>query len=187
MNKTKRKRQIRIKMIIVFLSLIAAASVFVTVWAVFFRDAGVQLTPDRVPQEAEKYATLIKNDTGEDSAAGQGDEMSADQNSRAVNLTYGSNVSIILSNKTAALLFANPGESKMDMVVQVVIQDDILVQSGRLSPGNQVTTLDLLDAAEDKVSPGSYEGKMVVLYYDRKTGEKAIVNTEIPVTVSVVE
>lgn len=113
--------------------------------------------------------------------------MQADEGGGAVSLSYGSNVSIILSNETAALLFANPAKSTKDMVVQVVIQDTVLVQSGRLTPGNQVTTLDLLEGAADMLSPGGYEGKLVVLYYDEDSGEKSIVNTEIPVTISVVE
>ena len=36
------------------------------------------------------------------------------------------------------------------------------------------------------LSPGGYEGKFIVLYYDPDSGEKAMVNTEIPITVNVV-
>ena len=69
--------------------------------------------------------------------------------------------------------------------VQVVIQDTILVQSGTLQPGKQVTTLNLLAGAEKQLSPGGYDGKLVILFYDEVTGEKAVVNTEIPVTITV--
>lgn len=179
MNQTENKNQKRTTIIIIILALITVAALCVTMWALFFRGPSVTLTPDYAPQKEEIHAKPIPDDTG--------DKMEADEGGGAVSLTYGTNVSIILSNETATLMFANPGKSTQDMVVQVVIQDTILVQSGRLTPGNQVTTLDLLDGAAKMLSPGGYEGKLVVLYYDPDTGEKAIVNTEIPVTISVVE
>ena len=49
------------------------------------------------------------------------------------------------------------------------------------------SALNLLDGAEKKLAAGGYDGKIVVLYYDRTSGEKAMVNTEIPVTVTVTE
>ena len=71
------------------------------------------------------------------------------------------------------------------MVLQIVIQGEVVVQSGTLKPGNQVKTLDLMDGVEEKLTAGTYEGNFAVLYYDPETGEKAIVNTEIPVTITV--
>ena len=61
------------------------------------------------------------------------------------------------------------------------------MQSGRLRPGNQVTSLDLLDGAANQLAAGGYDGKFVVLYYDQQSGEKAMIHTEIPVTVTVTE
>ena len=90
-----------------------------------------------------------------------------------------------LSDKQAMLLFANPGKSNQDMVIQIIIQDVVICQSGTLTPGHQVKTLDLQDGAEKLLTAGIYEGKFNVLYYHPETGEKAIVNTEIPVTITV--
>ena len=84
-------------------------------------------------------------------------------------------------------MFANPSKSTADMVLQIVIKDTVIVQSGRLLPGNKVTALDLLDGAENQLAAGGYDGKFIVLYYDQQSGEKAMVNTEIPVTVTVTE
>lgn len=178
MNQNENKKKTTI--LILLLLFITIAAVGITIWSLFFRGSDVVLTPDYAPREEEINAVPIPDDTS-------GEKMEAAEGGGAVSITYGSNVSIILSNKTTALLFANPGKSTQDMVVQVVIQDTILAQSGRLVPGNQVTTLDLLDGADKMLSPGGYEGKLVVLYYDRESGEKAIVNTEIPITISVVE
>ena len=35
--------------------------------------------------------------------------------------------------------------------------------------------------------PGGYEGKFAVFYYSVETGEKAMVNTEIPVSITIQE
>lgn len=180
MGKYSSKQNGNLKWVIGILLLITFLAVGVTVWALFFRGPSVVLTPDYAPQALEKNAQVIEGDSTDE-------KLEADEGGGAVSITYGSNVSIILSNKTAALLFANPGKSTQDMVVQVVIQDTVLVQSGRITPGTQVTTLDLLDGADKMLSPGGYEGKLVVLYYSEDSGEKSIVNTEIPVTISVVE
>lgn len=40
---------------------------------------------------------------------------------------------------------------------------------------------------EKRLSAGGYDGKFVVLYYGRTSGELAMVNTEIPVTVTVTD
>ena len=164
-------------LLILILLLITVIAICVTVWALFFRDTGPVLAPDYAPQEEEQNAETIPGDTGEklDNPEGGG----------SVSLTYSREVSIDLSDEIATLLFANPGKSNQDMVLQIVIQDTVIVQSGTLKPGNQVTTLDLLDGAAKKLSAGTYEGNFNVLYYNPETGEKAIVNTEIPITITV--
>lgn len=175
MNLSAKKRNI----LIVALLLLVVVCVSVTVWALFFREPDIILTPDYAPQETEQNQQPIEGDTGEklEQAEGGG----------SVSLTYSNAVTIDLSDEAATLLFANPGKSNQDMVVQIVVQDQILVQSGKLTPGNQVTTLDLLDDAAKKLSAGGYEGKFVILYYNPDTGEKAVVNTEIPISITVKE
>lgn len=66
-----------------------------------------------------------------------------------------------------------------------VIQDTVVAQSGTLKPGKQITTMELLKNAAKKLSAGTYEGNFNVLYYNPSTGEKAIVNTEIPIVITV--
>lgn len=173
------KKNKKTKLLILLLLLITLAAVCVTVWVLFFRDTGPVLSPDYAPQEEEQYQKPMEDDTD--------DKMDAPEGGGAVSLTYSTDVTIDLSDEKAILMFANPGKSTQDIVVQVVIQDEIIVQSGRLTPGNQVTTLDLLEGAAKKLSAGGYDGKFVLLYYDPSTGEKAVVNTEIPVDISVIE
>lgn len=180
MNQNESSNKKRVLILIVLMALITVIALGVTIWALFFRTPSVVLTPDYAPQAEDVNAVPIPDDDS-------GDKLQADDGGGAVSISYGTNVSIILSNQTAALYFANPSKSTQDMVVQVIVQDTVLVQSDRLTPGKQVTTLALLDGAEKMLSVGGYEGKLVVLYYDQQSGEKAIVNTEIPVTITVVE
>lgn len=160
----------------VLLAAVAVIAVAVAVWAVFFRDARPVLAPDQAPAQ-EPSAESIPGDSGEklESPAGGG----------SVSLTYSRDVTIDLGDETATLYFANPGRSNQDMVLQVLIRDQVIVQSGTLAPGNQVQSLPLLEDAAGMLSPGSYEGNFTVLYYDPDTGEKAMVNTEIPLTIEV--
>ena len=177
MEKTEKKKD-KTRLLILLLLLITLLAVCVTVWALFVRDSGPALAPDYAPQEMEQNAESIPDDSDE--------KMDKPEGGGSVSLTYSNKVTIDLSDKAAALYFANPGKSNQDMVIQITIQDTVILQSGTLSPGNQVKILDLLEGAEDMLQPGGYEGKFIVLYYDQTSGEKAMVNTEIPITINVV-
>ena len=173
------KQKDKTKWIILLLLLITVGAVCVTVWALFFRSTSVVLAPDYAPEETEAYAQTIPNDSGE--------KKKSEDGGGSVSLTYSNQVSIDLSDESASLMFANPGRSNQDMIIQIVIQDQVIVQSGKLTAGNQVMTLDLLEDAAKKLSPGGYEGMFLILYYSQETGEKAIVNTEIPSHITVQE
>ena len=169
------------KLLIILLALVTVAAVCVTVWALFFRKPDVVLAPDYAPQETEAHAETIPDDNSE--------KMDAPEGGGAVSLIYMTEVTVDLSEKAASLMFGNPQKSTQDMVVQIVVKDTVIAQSGRLTPGNRVTTLDLL-ADAPKLGTGTYTSencKFVVLYYNQESGEKAILNTEIPITVTVQE
>ena len=166
-------------LLIIILSVVTVAAVVVSAWALFFREETPVLAPDYAPQETESNAEPIEDDDTSklDSPEGGG----------AVSLLYSTEVSIDLSDKKATLVFGNPAKSTQDMIIQLVIQDTVVIQSGRLTPGNQVATLDLLKDAEKLLVAGGYEGKFGVLYYTQQSGEKAMLNTEIPVTITVTD
>ena len=147
-----------------------------TLWALFFREE-TALTPDYAPRREDKYAQSLDD---------QGDEkLEQVQGGGAVSLTYSTKVTVTLDDGMASVYFANPSKSNQDMVLQLVVQDVILAQSGKLSPGKQLDTLELLEGAASRLQPGGYNGQFVVLFYQPDTGEKTIVNTEIPVDVTV--
>lgn len=172
-NKEKHKQ-----MLIIALILLLLITVAITVCALFFRDTTPVLAPDYAPQQTEENAEPFEDDN-------DGEKLQQQQGGGAVSLTYSKEVTIDLSDNVAKLLFANPYKSNQDMILQIVIQDTVIVQSGLLTPGHQVTKLELFDNA--KLSKGTYEGKFIVLYYQKDTGEKAMINTEIPLTITVEE
>lgn len=173
------QKDARKNLLVPALLVITGIAICVTVWALFFRDCGPVLAPDYAPKEEERNAETIPDDNGE--------KMELPEGGGSVSLTYAREMTIDLSDKKASLYFANPGKSNQDIVLQVVVQDEVIIQSGTLKPGNQVTSLDLLDSASGMLSAGGYEAKFVVLYYHPETAEKALVNTEIPVTITVSE
>lgn len=119
------------------------------------------------------------------SAKAEGPKVTWSLTGGAVSLTYTTQVTISLAEGQASLYFANPSRPNQDIVLQIVVQDVVLAQSGTISPGKQVTTLELLEGAADQLSAGGYNGEFVVLYYQPDTHEKTIVNTQIPVNITV--
>lgn len=161
---------------ILCLFLIALAAIGVALWALFFKDVAPVLPPDYAPETQEKNAVPIPNDTTEAENA---------QSNNSVSLRYSPEAEVYLNTQSISLYFANPGKSCQNMVIQVIIQDTTIAQSGTLCPGYQITQLELLPDMETRLSSGGYEGKFVIYYYDPTTGERAPVNTEIPLTLQV--
>ena len=166
-------------LLIFALLLITVAAVGITIWTLFFREATPVLIPDHAPVAEEANAVPIPDDHDEPAEAKPG--------SGSVSLTYSNVVTIDLDRRNMELLFANPGRSNQDMVLQVVIQDTVIVQTDRITPGNQVTELELTKEIAQILQPGGYEGSFRIFYYDRVTGEQAVINTEIPISVTVVQ
>ncbi len=176
---TNDNQKAKSNILIPILLLITIIAVSVTIWAVFFRKEPTVLAPDYAPQEEEQHAEEIPDDSDE--------KMEQPEGGGAVSLSYSKEVSIDLSEELCSLYFANPGKSNQDIVLQVIVQDQVIIQSGTLKPGNQMTSLELLDGASALLKAGGYDGKFSVLYYHPETGEKAVVNTEIPITITVSE
>ena len=71
----------------------------------------------------------------------------------------------------------------MQIVVTSGDKEVVIAQSDKLPPGYMLRTMKLLDTA--KLSAGGYNGRFNVLFYDPDNGERAIVNTNIPITITV--
>ncbi len=166
------------KWLLLLLLLLLIVTIGITIWALFFRSATV-LQPDYAPRKAEQHAHDI-GDSGEQ-------KLEQAQGGGAVSITYTTQVEVSLSAKQATVYFANPSKSNQDIVLQIVVQDVVIAQSGTISPGKQTEKLDLLEGAAEQLTPGGYNGNFVVLYYQPDTHEKTIVNTEIPVNITVIQ
>ena len=102
-----------------------------------------------------------------------------------VSLTYSGAASIDLTAGQVTLLFANPEKSGWDATVCLVVGEREAARSDLLAPGEQVTQLPLLDGAEKDLTAGSCSGTLKVSFYHPQTGAKAMLDAEIPVTVTV--
>jgi len=175
----KRKMKKRNLIIILLLALITVGAVMTTVIVLLNRDNTPVLAPEYAPQDTDDNAKPIENDDNTKLEAAEG--------GGAVSLTYSKEVTITLSDKKANVVFQNPGKSTKDIVLQLIIESDgkevVMAQSDLLPAGYMLNTMTLLDTA--KLSAGGYNGKFNVLYYDPDSGERAIVNTNIPLTITV--
>ena len=99
-----------------------------------------------------------------------------------VSLTYSDAAGIDLTAGQVTLLFANPEKSGWDATVCLVVGEREAARSDLLAPGEQVTQLALLEGAEKDLS---CSGTLKVSFYHPQTGAKAMLDAEIPVTVTV--
>lgn len=165
-------------LLIVCLIVLIVIFLLTSIWLLFFRKSDEYLIPDYAPYELESNAQVID---GNDTAP----KLESPDGGGAVSLTYSKTVRVSLSEKTLSLLIGNPNKSDQDIVFQVVIKDTVIAQSGRLIPGHQVQKMNLNTDVTKQLEEGGYDGKIIIYYYDRQTGEKAMLNTEIPVTLIV--
>ena len=168
----------RVKFIISALCLVAAGAIAVTVWAIWFREAPV-LNPDYAAKETEKEAEKIE---GSNPDGGEESEL----NGGKISVLYSTEITLDLSEGKAALLIGNLAKSKHNIVAEVVIQDNVIIQSGAIMPGYRVTNLEMLEGAEKILREGIYKGVIRLHLYDTQTNEKEMLSSEIEAEIRVV-
>lgn len=179
-NLNQKKQSKKMKILIILLSIITLLAISVTIWSIFFRDVtptGTVSEPEYAPQQVEPNAEPIKDDSTS--------KLEAPQGGGAVSLIYSDQVTLSMKNKNAIIMFQNPGKSNQNMKIQLAIDEKIIASSGKLEPGYKVEKISNVDM--DKLSAGNYKGKFIISFYNAQSDEKAILNTEIPVDISVVE
>lgn len=139
----------------------------------YSRENNDVVVPESAPVETEPNVETIPGDTQPSTTN--------PSNGGSVSLSYSNQVTIDLSRKTATLYFANPIRSNQDIILQIVVAGEVIAQSGLIPAGCQVTRLSLTPDVTSKIGTGAYSGKFVIYYYDQQTGNKAAVNTEIPI------
>lgn len=164
----------RSKTYLILATVIALLAVCVAVWALWFRAPEAPAEQEISPVADEH---LTPTDDGDD------EKMPQAEGGGAVNITYSNQVTISLADATAAVQITNPTRSNQSMVIQLVIQDVNVGQSGIIPPGNQLTAIPLKD--DVTIEPGDYDGKFQLLFFDPETNAQANLTTNIPVTVTV--
>lgn len=171
------KKNNRQNIVIILLLFITVCATCVSCWALWFREESAVLPPDYAPMDEDKNAFDIAGDSDT--------KLDAEEGGGAVGLTFSQSVSIDLSDNTAFVFFQNPGRSVCDVILQIVIQDKVIAQTGKLVPGKQVAEIELVDGAADILAEGGYNGFFVISMYDGKSGEKSMVNTTVPINITV--
>lgn len=144
--------------------------VAVTVWALFFRGDVKPISPDYPPQGIESNQQPMDGDASE--------KMESPEGGGAINVTYGMEATVDLSEKTVDMYYANPTASNQNVAILIMIDDVVVAKSELITPGNQITELTLSDYAKSKLQPGGYDAELVVRAYDPDSGEKAMVDTK---------
>ena len=133
--------------------------------------AGEEVDPNQSPMENEPEGSL------ETQMGGTG-----------VNVTYTTSVKADLSDSKVELYFANPSKSLQDMRITLVVDDVIICQSKKLTPGNQIKSLDLDAEAKEMLAAGKYSSAQFLIgCYDPETTEKAALELAVDVDLTVVE
>ena len=171
MDKEKKR-----KLLIILLCIGMAICIGITIWALFFRGND---TTDYPPQGIESNQTPIDgDDRGKlDSPEGGG----------AINVTYGTAATVDLSEKTVTFYYANPNASNQNVSILIMVNDLVVAKSDLITPGNQVSKLELQKDAASKLQVGGYDAELVVRAYDPDSGEKAMVDTKGELTLTVTE
>ena len=170
-------------LIIVMAALILASAILgVIVIVNTVRNNHKIITPDYAPEELEPNVEKIE---GEEQG---GDKMETVGGGGGALIIWKEECIIDLSDEKATFYYANPANSTVSAVLKIKIHDEIIAVSGRIDPGFRLQSLDLLKGAKSKLGgPGGYEGEILLEFYDETTGEKSLVNTALPFTITVKE
>ena len=167
------------QIIIWLLVLVTVVSVGVTVTVLLLRRDDQPLPPDYPPQGTEENQKPVGGD--------ENNKLESPEGGGAINVTYGTNVTVDLSDERVTLLYVNPHASNQNVTVTIMIDDLVIAKTDLINPGNKVEALTLEKSAKSKLQAGGYEAKLVVRAYDPETNEKAMVDTQGKITVTVVE
>lgn len=171
------KNEKKQKVIIIILCILILLCLAVTMWALFFHGSDT-VTPDYPPQGTEVNQTPIEGDTSE--------KMESPEGGGAINVTYKTEATVSLSDKTVSFYYANPGASNQNVAILIMIDDMVVAKSDLINPGNEVNELKLEDNAASKLQAGGYDAVLLVRAYN-DDGEKAMVDTQGEINLTVQE
>ncbi|MBQ2830398.1 MAG: hypothetical protein IJF15_05180 [Oscillospiraceae bacterium] len=171
-NKRRGMRALLIGLILLLLFLI-----FLCIWMLRFRTP--TLAPDYAPPKEDSNAVEIEGDNGE--------KLDKPEGGGAIGMTYRRTATVDLSEKEVDIMYQNPNRSNSDVMVQIVIRDVVIAQSGRVPPGKQIHVIDLLPGVASMLEEGGYDAEMAVFFYDPVTAERSLLQARGEISLTVVK
>lgn len=124
---------------------------------------------------------------GAEDAVDNEDKMDVAEGTTGAGIEYTTEYTVDISDKKVSLYFRNPSRSLQNIAVQLVIQDQVIAESGLLTPGKRITTLALEDGVSISAGVYAQNAKLIVRFFDPETNVCSIVKSEILVTVTAQE
>lgn len=161
--------------------IIAATVVIVNVVNDDNQDTQSVIAPESVPNLDDHVIEVLSD--------GEVSKLESPRGGGSVSIAFSDKVMVNIPNDTATIYFQNPAQSNQDMVVQVIIingdKQVLVAQSEKIASGYLIQTLKLDNSIKQMLQDGTYNGIFNVLFYNQETGEKAVVNSNIPVEINV--
>lgn len=186
--------KIKLLMIPVIPIAVVASSAMVLSAAVF---SGTSGSGDSIynPVEKDPNQEQIAGDnttqpdhTGSTEAGSSEDDTESGQLAHSLGFTLSHSVSILLDSGDCLLDFSNPADNTNSMVIKLSIENEdgsrtAIAKSGAILPGYQVRSISLLDGVT--LDAGEYTGYVTLIPYDIVTNDKSMIETELPVSLSI--
>ena len=135
------------------------------------------IMPDYMPVEQDEFVFTIPNEPQEV-------PIDVPENGGGAIIICDTEITAHLQTGEIDMFYQNPANSPSAVVLQLVVADEIVAQSGSIYPGYQLQDMHLLDTA--RLQEGGYYGVVRIAYYDPISSEKALIDTDIEVSVTVV-
>ncbi len=144
------------------------------------KPSGEVLEPDYEHVKPDHNAQTIPGET-------TGASTDAPQGGGSMSLVYSDQVIVYLDSGKVGLHYQNPSSSSHSIVVQIIIprgdEQYLVAESGGINPGYMLTEMTLNENIQ--LSEGVYKGIMKLWFFDPETGDRAVVDTNIPVEITV--
>lgn len=101
-----------------------------------------------------------------------------------VMIVAGQSATVYVNSGTADIYYVNPVSNQSNTQIALQVGDKIVAESGLLEPGYGLT--ELTDVHTDGLEYGQTDGCLIIYTYDRETGQRSIIDNEIPLTVTVI-
>ena len=144
-------------------------------------DDPIIINPDHPLPDVDDLAQKVEGDNT--------NKVESEEGGGSVSLIYTLKAEAKLSTAEIQMHFVNPNASNHDVVIELYITSNgkeyMIARSGRVPAGNKLSTMNKIEGSA-VLQEGVYSGLYKVIFYNPKTGERALVEsaiTDLEVTV----